>query len=286
MTALANPQVRLSGKTIGLPLVPHEHGAWMMLYLPLVVALFVFHPVPLGPAILLTLAVTSAFFAQNAANLSLRRRSDPRARFWLAAYFLLLAISSGILLFHHGLVELVWIGFPAALLFGWQLWLRQKARKRLNHSRVSEIAAIAVFSLTAPAVQIAARGTFAQEAWWLWAACVLFFSSSVFYVRMLVDAARRREGLSLTARWQVGRELLLYHALLIVVLGALFFRIETSWLIALAYAPVLVRALWGWVGLSNRLPSLKRVGIGEILYSLWFAAWLVAALRGTPGIAG
>ena len=279
MTALANPQVRLSGKTIGLPLVPHEHGAWMMLYLPLVVALFVFHPVPLGPAVLLTLAVTSAFFAQNAANLSLRRRSDPRARFWLAAYFLLLAISSGILLFHHGLVELVWIGFPAALLFGWQLWLRQKARKRLNHSRLSEIAAIAVFALTAPAVHIAARGELAPQAWWLWTACVLFFTSSVFYVRMQVDAARRKNGLSLAARWQVGRELLLYHALLIAILALLFLRAEAAGLIALACAPALLRALWGWARLSTRLPSLKRVGVGEILYSLWFAAWLVVAMR-------
>ena len=56
--------------------------------------------------------------------------------------------------------------------------------------------------------------------------------------------------------------------------------------VALAYAPALLRALWGWVRLSNRLPSLKRVGIAEIVYSLWFAAWLAAALRGIPGFTG
>lgn len=286
MTALADPQIRIPRETIGPPPIPHEHGAWMMLYLPLMVALFVFHPVPLGPAVLLIFSVTSAFFAQNAAGLALRRRTGPRIRFWLAAYSLILATSSGILLFLYGRIELIWIGLPAFLLFGWQLWLRQKARKRLNHARLSEIAAVAVFALTVPALHIAARGELAPPAWWLWGACVLFFSSSVFYVRMLVDAARRREGLSLTARWQVGRELLLYHTLLTVILVALFFQIETAWSVALAYAPVLLRALWGWVRLSDHLPSLKRVGIGEILYSFWFAAWLVAALRGIPGFAG
>ena len=46
----------------------------------------------------------------------------------------------------------------------------------------------------------------------------------------------------------------------------------------LAYIPALVRAFAGWAALSNRLPSLKRVGFGETFYALWFTGCFLAAL--------
>jgi hypothetical protein len=47
----------------------------------------------------------------------------------------------------------------------------------------------------------------------------------------------------------------------------------------LAYLPALGRALRGWMTLSNKLPSLRRVGVGETLYAVWFAGFLLGALR-------
>lgn len=262
---------------VGYPPVPHEHGAWMMLYVPLVIGLVAFRPAPL-PALLLLLAVSGAFGAQNAVGLLLRRSVVRGTAFWLGIYSALLATTGGLLLFIHDLFELVWIGLPAALLFAWQLWLRRTANRRLNSSAVSEVAAIGVFALTAPAAFITARGESGQIAWVVWGACVLYFTSSVFYVRMLVAAARHKEALAAAERWRLGRGLGGYHLLLAGILATLLFRYEGAWPAIVGYAPVLIRALVGWRQLSNELPSLKRVGVKEILYALWFAAWLVVAL--------
>jgi hypothetical protein len=49
-------------------------------------------------------------------------------------------------------------------------------------------------------------------------------------------------------------------------------------LVTLAYLPALWRALRGWTTLSNKLPPLKRVGIAETCYALWFTSFLLAAL--------
>lgn len=269
----------MNGRTgrIGYPPVPHEHGAWMMLYAPLVIGLVAFRPAPV-PALLLVLAVSGAFLAQNAVGLLLRRSVIRGTAFWLGIYSALLAAAGGTLLLVYELFELVWIGVPAALLFGWQIWLRRAANRRLNASAVSEVAAIGVFALTAPAAFVTARGELGPVAWVVWGACVLYFTSSVFYVRMLVAGARHKEELTAVERWWLGRGLVGYHLLLSGILATLLWWDEGAWPAVVGYAPVLVRALVGWQRLSNELPSLKGVGVREIVYALWFAAWLVAAL--------
>ena len=59
MTAATATQ---TGATAGRPPLPHEHGAWMMLYAPLVTGLAAYKVDP-GPAVLLVVAATAAFLA-------------------------------------------------------------------------------------------------------------------------------------------------------------------------------------------------------------------------------
>ena len=267
-------------RRIGAPPIPHEHGAWMMLYAPLAIGLIAFRPVPLWPALWLVLAVTGAFMAQNAVGLLLRRRVSPGAGFWLAVYAGVCALSGGCLLLGYGLMELLWLGIPPLLLFGGQAWLRRSANWRLNRSQFGEIAAIGVFALTGPAAHIVARGELAEPAWAVWGSCVFFFTSSVFYVRMRVEGTRFKEGLGLKERWQAGRGLVVYHLSLGIAL--IFWmgkgEVGSSLPIAIAFVPALIRGLGGFVRLSNQLPSLKRIGLLEIAYSLWFCLWLIAGL--------
>ncbi len=49
----------------GRPPVPREHGAWMMLYTPFVMAAVVSYPFSPAPMLLTAAAMTAAFFAQN-----------------------------------------------------------------------------------------------------------------------------------------------------------------------------------------------------------------------------
>ena len=58
--------------------------------------------------------------------------------------------------------------------------------------------------------------------------------------------------------------------------------VENSWggrLLALAYLPAIIRAWTGWASLSSQLPSLRRVGILETIYTVWFAVAMAAALQ-------
>jgi hypothetical protein len=50
-------------------------------------------------------------------------------------------------------------------------------------------------------------------------------------------------------------------------------------LVALAFAPVIVRAVTGWAALGGSLPTLKQVGRREACYTAWFGGCLAALLR-------
>jgi hypothetical protein len=262
--------------------MPHEHGAWVILYAPLVVALAAVWPFAPWPAFLLLLAVTGAFLVRNVAGLLIRRRGERRLERWLALYLALLTAGALPLFLIYRRFALLPVGMLAALLFALHAWLSVwPARRRLDRSQWGEILAVGALALTAPAAYVAARGALDGTAWCLWAACTLYFSSSIFFVKMLLAAVKVRGAFSPRERWNVGRENLVYHLLLAGIVMLLAARIGgwSGLLAFLAYLPVIVRALVGWAALSNALPPLKRVGLAETFYSLWFSAFFLAALR-------
>jgi hypothetical protein len=272
----ASSAVRLSR-----PPIPHEHGAWVILYAPLLITLAVVPPFRLAPSLLLLLAVTGLFLSREAAGLLIRRRGRAGTAFWLGVY-LILALAGALPLFlvYHRLALLP-VGALVVLLFALHARLLVwPARRRLDRSQWGEILAAGALALTAPAAYVVARGTLDSRAWVLWACCTLFFSSSIFFVKMLLGAGKVRGDFGWPERWRVGRDNLLYHLLLAVSVAALALLRggESGVLAAVAYVPVLARAFKGWATLSNRLPPLKRVGAGETVYSLWFIGFIIAAL--------
>ncbi|MBI4551187.1 MAG: YwiC-like family protein [Candidatus Latescibacteria bacterium] len=271
------------------PPFPHEHGAWVMLYAPLVIVLAAVRPVAVLPSLFLILTVTSVFLGQYALRVFIRRRGPRLVVAWLGVELTLLAAGLLPLLFVYRLTGLLAIGALAAALFGLHtLLLYWPSRKRLDRSQWGETLAVGALALTAPAAYVVARGGLDPIAWSIWAACVLYFSSGIFYVNMLLSAARIRGEFDARDRWRVGRDLVVYHVLLILVVGGASLAIG-GWaapLAALAYVPVLVRAFWGWATLSNELPPLTRVGLREVAYTLWFTGVFVAALRSMAEISG
>ncbi len=270
----------LQGLRLGRPPIPREHGVWMMVYTPLLIPVAGIDPAALLPLILLILAVTGAFLGQNAAGLLIRRRADRGTAFWLGVYTSVLLAGSVPLLWIYRLTDLLWVGVLAAGLFGRQVCVVWPSHRRVDHSRWGEIVAVGTLVLTAPAACVVSRGTVDGLAWSLWAGCLLYFGSSVFYVKMRVSAARVRENVTPHVRWHLGRDLLVYHLALIGILVGVFVTIggQTAVLIVVAYLPVLFRAFWGWARLSSRIPSLKRIGLSEVGYTLWFAGFSAAVL--------
>ncbi|HLV80153.1 MAG TPA: YwiC-like family protein [Chthonomonadaceae bacterium] len=281
-TTLASSSPRLR---VGPPPVPREHGAWVILYAPLLIALATATTLSVAPVLLLGLAVTGLFLMRDTAGLLARRRGKLGTVFWLAVYAAVFAAGVVPLLFSAAAKALIPIGLVGIGLFAFHsLLLLWPARKRLDRSQWGEILGVASLALTAPAGYTVAHGRLDSTAWLLWLACTLFFSSAVFFVKMLLAAAKIRRELDFRARLQSGRDHLIYHTLLLCIVIAAAFEIgaRPGLLLVVAFAPILARAFYGWVHLSHRLPPLKRAGILETVYSLWFAGFLLAALRIHP----
>lgn len=273
------PSASVHGTGIGRPPVPHEHGAWVILYCSLLLGFGAAAGAAPLRWLLICLAVTGAFLAQEAAGLLVRRRGKPGTGFWLGVYLALCLTGAVPLLAVYHVTSLLLIGVLAALLFGIHSLLR--LHKRLDRSQWGEILGVSALTLTAPAAYAAATGTLHSVAWLVWVACLLYFSSGIFTVKMYLNAVRAKHDWSNARRSDIGRDALQYHLLLTVLLLVAAFRLsgnERCWLLA-AYLPALVRAFRGWAHLTPVLPSLKRVGMQEALLALWFMGCLLAMVR-------
>ncbi|MBI3961518.1 MAG: YwiC-like family protein [Deinococcus sp.] len=270
----------LLGWPPGPPPLPHEHGAWLMLYAPLVISFLAVRPGSLVPPLLLTLLVTGAFLGQNAARLLIRRRRKEGAAFWLGIYLALLAAGAIPLLFRYRLSTLLPVGGLATGLFGLHTLLSfSPAGKRQDRSLWGEILAVGALTLTGPAAYIVSRQALDSLAWYIWAGSVAYFSSGIFYVHMLLSAARVKGSFGSRDRWRLGGAALLYHLLLAILVAVVAITGgQGGRLTAIAYTPAMVRAFWGWATLSNTLPPLKQVGLREACYTLWFTGFFPAAL--------
>jgi hypothetical protein len=280
--SIATTGLRTGRRRIARPPFPHEHGAWAMLYSPLIIAVAAFPPIAWLPVTLLTIAVTGLFLARNAFSLIVRRRADTGTAFWLSAYLCAAAAAAYPLLISSYRADLLFIGIVAAgLLAVHTLLLLIPAQKRLDRSQWGEILAVGALTLTAPAAYIVVHGHLATPAWRLWISCTLFFSSSIFFVKMLLNAVKVKGAIGRRQRWQLGRNDIVYHSVLAIVIVAMVVlqRNATAVLAAAAYVPALVRAFTGWIRLSNKPPPIKRVGLAETAYAVWFTGLYLASLR-------
>ena len=304
--------------------IPGEHGAWVILYAPLLAGLGMGRSFPTIPALLLILAVTGLYLARHAAALILRRRGDNSTATWLAVY-LTGGVVGGVLLLssYHDFALIPIAGIAGGLFLAHstlvassqKTGLQPKRTEELNHSKTEgslrrlfaastaestrriqslvpkgrradrsewgEVIGVAGLVLTGPAGCVVARGSMDERAWMLWIACTLYYSSAIFFVKMLLAAVRGKQEMTRASRLRVGRPNLVYHLGLGVAVSAAAFLIggRSGALVAAGYIPILLRGIRGTFQLSHHPPKLKRVGIAESIYAAWFTACLVAASR-------
>lgn len=276
-TAVTSHPARPSHRAIPLPV---EHGAWIILYAPLLIAAFLVTPLRPTPSLLLLLAVSAAFLARHELGLVARGRLPAEHQRWLALYLLLFTASALALLLVYRPSALLIIGVLAgALMMVHTLLLVAPGKRRLDRSVWGELLATAALCLSAPALFAASTGRIPARAWLLWAACALFFSSGIFNVKMLLASVKTRNDPE--RRWSAGRDSLVYHLALVVLVSAAaaWLPAREGALIALAYAPAVIRAAYWWARMPDKLPRLKRVGLLETGYSIWFAGMLILALK-------
>lgn len=271
-------------RKLRIPL-PHEHGAWVMLYAPPAIAFACKVSSAWNPALLLIAAVTGVFLSRHVVGLLLRGRGDVHTRLWLAVYAVI-AVGGAVPLFLiYRRWGLLYIGGIAAVLFATHAVLSAiPSRKRLDRSQWGELLAVGALTLTGPAAYIAVNGRFDSVAAAIWAACTLYFASGVFFVKMLLGAVKFKASFTNRERWTAGRDHLIYHSVLLAIGIASASAIGrqaplSTTLLIVAYVPALLRAVQGWLKLSNKPPPLRKVGIAELGYAVWFSILAGLAFR-------
>ena len=255
--------------------LPKEHGAWAMLYVPMVVGLLVAGAFPLR-VVALVLSATFLFVARESLIVWWRGRARGQrqdgARRGMLVYLGAAGLSAFPLVFVSGLFWLIPAGvFSFALL----AVNAGQAVRREDRTILGEMIAIAGLTMTAPMAYYVARGMWDSTAAWLWALSALYFMSSVFYVKLRVYTLSARKE---QARRKTLRSCALYHSSLFAGLAALASTGELSLFALVAFAPILARTFWFMAMPVNHI-NLRRVGVYELVYSVVFLVFITLTFR-------
>lgn len=268
------------------PPKPKEHGAWGMLYVPLVIAVGSSGTWSIR-VLWVALAATLIFLSQRPYSQLLtnrRVRQDVRARrshlAWLAFYWTASAASIILLWVHYRLEALLyfaWLGIPIAAAFTWFL--------KTNRTRTvaGELVGICGLTLTAPLAHYASLGHVRPAGFWIWALCVLYFAGSIFYVKARVASSLRARSLPLT-RPDYSAFCISYHLGLLGLLAGLAALGQMPVILPVAFLPVVLRGVLSFQKRDAKL-NIARIGWTEVAYSLFFALVTVLAIRVMDGTA-
>jgi hypothetical protein len=232
-----------------------------------------------GAVLVLLVAASALFISRESLLIVWRSRGRGRvnaAAVRLLSIYLGLALGGGLLLLlHYRLTALLWLGLPG---LGLLLLNGRQAAQREDRTIPSEIMAICGMTLSAPAAHYAATGYWTATTWWLWLFSILYFTSSVFYVRFRVTSHHGRDPLY---QERIARALLVYHLLLPAIGWLPNFPAWSTWAL-LAFLPVVGRAIYHYHGHYHRpraTLNLRQIGMHEIWYSLIFLVFATLAFR-------
>ena len=225
----------------------------------------------------------AAFFAHAPLEVifkpNVNDRARHRARTWLIIYGIILAVCGISLILAWQLWGILWLALPAAIPLVVDLISRKSRKQRSLGVRLTGIGGLV---LSAPAGYYVATGNLDTLALGLWAVNLIYYGSSLFYVRVWFEARRLGKDScnpvqTLVPAWLL-KITLIYHGLgLLLFLGLALLGI-LPWTALLAFAPLGFK-----LGMALRRPPInipiKQVGLFELSQSLVFTLLLILALR-------
>jgi hypothetical protein len=247
-----------------------------MLYAPLVIGILVAGR--FSPALVFLVLSATFFFVARESVLawwrSVRRNHGPSSARLTVVVYLGLAFLFAVPLV--AVYHLFWL-IPMALLAGALVAINaEQSVRRLDRTIGGELLAIVGLTSSGFAAHYAGAGRVEANAFWLWGSCILYFTSSIFYVRLRVYSAHpRRKGDSSGIRTQCA----LYHFIMVLSVVAMWLAAGLSGLLVVAFLPVVIRTVWHLLSPARRL-NLRQIGLLEIGYSLTFTVLITLALRG------
>ncbi len=258
-------------------MLPHEHGAWAMFVIPLLIGMGAGHAIN-GTTVLFAMTALGFFLLRHPLMLALKSRAPNIRRdamYWSGIYSALTCISGVILLLTSQLWTLIPIGgFGLATLAVYLLL----AVRRAEMSTAGEWIGIAGLALSAPGAYLASSGRLDATALALYTLNLLYFGGTISYVKFkvreqpLITASASDVGAKLWA----GHVTLAYH-LLVLIIGALLASIGlVPTLAAVSFWLPTCKVISGIMSRPSR-PNLPRLGFIELGFTIAFALVVLAA---------
>ena len=260
-------------------ILPHEHGAWGILLVPLVTgtAVGLLAGGRVAPALLFTVAVVALFWLRTPVESWLgagpvRIQTSQDLTLVFAAILPLTAVAVvtlTTLLWRGKNRELLWFGIVAALALASQVLLRRMGRATRMAAQM-----VGAFGLTvtAPATYYLVTGRLEATAWVLWLLNFLFAGNQIHFVWTRIRGAR-------TAGWSqkltAGWSFLAGQVILAGILGIACYFDLLSRFALIAFAPILFRGIAWFVKKTPPL-AVRRLGWTELAHAVAFGILLTA----------
>jgi hypothetical protein len=261
-------------------LIPKEHGSWAILLIPYFISVAITGGFS-SRTVLGLVGLLLLFFSRQPLLLLIRnrdRRNMSGRELWL----------SFLIPFITGLGVFCWLMLKYQL---WQLWLIAGIGlaifmiyiylflQRKERSILGELSGISLLTLSSSAAIAIAQGRLTSQALLLWLVNALYFSSSVFYIKMKIAAytQQRKNTIDKTAL-PMTRQCLAYLAILMIIIGILIFANWLPGLILLAFIPMIIHTLWQiWISKADL--KIMREGWIQVGLSIIFALLIVVSYR-------
>jgi nitrous oxidase accessory protein len=260
------------------PLIPKEHGAWVVLFVPMIIGASVagrFTP----NVWYLALSALGGLLSYVPVQTILRqlfvapqgREKLRAAMFWAAADLGISALFV-VPLFVQKFWLLWAIGLVAALAFLGNFILVRRFAKSIW----SDLLSVLGLTLGAPGAYYVTAGTLDQTAAVLWLLNFLFFGGGIVYVHMkLRVSAMKGSGLSLAEKFSLGKMNLIYHCFVFAIVGILVALNFTPVFAMVAFVPMTIHAIYGTFKLSHTV-RFKNLGLVLLVHALAFALFCAA----------
>lgn len=248
--------------------LPREHGAWVMLICSLALGLVTGGTDYLAlSAVVLVLAV---FIAQET-----QRRTGWRSFATLAVVAIAGLAAASLALLRPS--PLLWSALLAGALLA--LFYGGLAHRRRGSVAV-QVLGVLGFALAVPLGAAAGSAPPFGTTWWLYANSALFYLGAVTNVRQTMAAAAAAQNRAPASPWRLPI-VRWNHAVAAVVVAVAAGQLRLPGeqpLIAVGMLAGLARCTAGWAWLRHP-PSLRRVGLWETAWTLWFTVWAALAAR-------
>ena len=262
-------------------MVTREHGAWAVLFVPMLVGA-TYARDGVWNVLLLGISALGIFMSYVPVHLILREYSgstrahekNSAAYFW-SAVFLGIGIAFVIPLIFNGYWYLLPIGALGMTSFFGNYLLTKKDGKTI----ASDLLAIFGLTLSAPSAYYVSTGVLEMNALILWILNVLFFGCSVFYVHMKIRVTgMKKTSWKLKEKFVVGVLNILYHFIVIGIVLVIVLSHATPVTVILAFVPMVVHAIVGTVNLHRKV-RFKKLGFLLLAQSIFFCIVLIVSFN-------